>query len=147
MEPRITKLVDDPDVFYTVYWSRLAKADRYEIVTKVPSMSGIFELYFEDRYKKLNLFHVAKAWYGGLRNWIRKATDPELEEDKERKQLLEKYDCYYRYTMIPSYADMSDVLYFFAATYLPSRHKVVASGRYQNIFVNEVSADKIIDLR
>ena len=78
---------------------------------------------------------------------IRKATDPELEEDKERKQLLEKYDCYYRYTMIPSYADMSDVLYFFAATYLPSRHKVVASGRYQNIFVNEVSADKIIDLR
>lgn len=144
MEPKVTKLVEAPDVFYTVVWSRLQKADRYEIITRVPSVSGIFELYYQDEHKQLNLFHIAKAWYGGLRARLRKETDPELEEDKVKKQILEKNDCYYRYTVIPSYADMSDILYFFAATYRPHMHKVVASGRYENIYVNEVSEDKIV---
>ena len=144
MEPKVTKLVEAPDVFYTVVWSRLQKADRYEIITRVPSVSGIFELYYQDEHKQLNLFHIAKAWYGGLRARLRKETDPELEEDKVKKQILEQNDCYYRYTVIPSYADMSDILYFFAATYRPHMHKVVASGRYENIYVNEVSEDKIV---
>ena len=144
MEPKITKLVEAPNVYYTVFWSRLKKADRYEIITKVPSVAGIFELYYEDKYKKLNLLHISKAWYGGLRNWLRKVTDPELEGDEKKKKILEEYDCYYRYTVIPSYADMSDVLYFFASTYLPHAHKVVSSGRYESIFVNEVSEDKIV---
>ena len=144
MEARITRLVEAPNVYYTVYWSRLCKADRYEIITKVPSVAGIFELYYQDSYKKLNLFHVAKAWYGGLRNWLRKATDPELEEDSRRREILTRNDCFYRYTVIPSYADMCDVLFFFASTYRPHTHKVVSSGRYESIYVNEVSDDKIV---
>ena len=144
MEAKLAKLVEEPDVYYTVYWSRLQKADRYQIITKVPSVSGIFELYYQDEHKQLNLFHIAKAWYGGLRARLRKETDPELEEDKTKKEILEKNDCYYRYTVIPSYADMSDILFFFAATYRPHMHKVVASGRYENIYVNEVSEDKIV---
>ncbi len=144
MEPKVTKLVEAPDVYYTVFWSRLQKADRYEIIKKVPSVSGIFELYYQDEHKQLNLFHIAKAWYGGLRARLRKETDPELEEDKTKKEILEKNDCFYRYTVISSYADMSDILFFFAATYRPHMHKVVASGRYENIYVNEVSEDKIV---
>jgi hypothetical protein len=144
LEAKVTKLVEAPDVYYTVYWSSLQKADRYGIVTKVPSVSGIFELYYQDEHKQLNLFHIAKAWYGGLRTWLRKATDPDLEEDKVKKQILADHDVYYRYTVIPSYADMSDVLYFFAATYRPHTHKVLSSGRYENIYVNEESEDKIV---
>jgi hypothetical protein len=144
LEAKVTKLVEEPNVYYTVFWSRLQKADRYEIISKVPSVSGIFELYYQDEHKQLNLFHIAKAWYGGLRTWLRKATDPVLEEDKVKKEILERYDCYYRYTIIPSYADMSDILFFFADTYRPHTHKVVASGRYDNIFVNEESEDKIV---
>ena len=144
MEAKVTKLVEAPDVYYTVFWSRLQKADRYEIITKVPSVSGIYELYYQDEHKQLNLFHIAKAWYGGLRARLRKTTDPELEEDKTKKEILEKNDCYYRYTVIPSYSDMSDILYFFAATYRPHTHKVSSSGRYENIYVNEVSEDKIV---
>ena len=147
MEAKLTKLVEASDVYYTVCWSRLQKADRYEIITKVPSVSGIFELYYQDEHKQLNLFHIAKAWYGGLRSWLRKATDPELEEDKTKKDILENHDCFYRYTIIPSYADMSDILYFFASTYRPHTHKVVPSGRYENIFVKEESEDKIVDVK
>jgi hypothetical protein len=144
LEAKITKLVELPDVYYTVFWSRLQKADRYKIITKVPAVSGIFELYYQDEHKQLNLFHIAKAWYGGLRSWLRKATDADLEEDATKKDLLAKYDCYYRYTIIPSYADMSDILFFLADTYRPHSHKVVASGRYVNIYVNEVTEDKIV---
>ena len=144
MEAKVTKLVEAPNVYYTVFWSRLQKADRYEIITKVPSVSGIFELYYQDEHKQLNLLRIAKAWYGGLRTWLRKVTDPELEEDEIKKGILENRDIYYRYTVVPSYADMSDVLYFFAATYQPRTHKVVSSGRYENIYVNEVSEDKIV---
>jgi hypothetical protein len=144
LEPKITKLVEDPNVYYTVYWSRLKKAERYEIITKVPSVAGIFELYYHDKYKLMNLFYISKAWYGGLRNWLRKVTDPELEEDQTKRKILEENDIYYRYTVIPSYGDMSDILYFFASTYLPHAHKVVSSGRYENIFVNEISEDKIV---
>ena len=86
MEAEVTKLVEAPDVYYTVFWSRLRKADRYEIITKVPSVSGIFELYYQDEHKQLNLFHIAKAWYGGLRTALRKATDPELEEEDGSRQ-------------------------------------------------------------
>jgi hypothetical protein len=81
-----------------------------------------------------------------LRNWLRKATDPDLEEDKTKKGILEKHDCYYRYIIIPSYADMSDILFFFADTYRPHSHEVVPSGRYENIYVNEVSEDKIVNV-
>jgi len=144
LEARIEKLIQDDNVYYTVFWSRLEKAERYKIITSVPSVAGIFELYYEDKYKKLNLFHISKAWYGGLRNWLRKITDPDLEEDEKRREILEQYDCYYRYTVVPSYADMSDILFFFADTYLPHRHKVTASGRFDNIFVNEVSEEKIV---
>lgn len=144
MEAKLAKLVEEPDVYYTVYWSRLQKADRYEIITKVPSVSGLFELYYQNEHKQLNLFHIAKAWYGGLRTGLRKATDPELEDDEIKKDILENRDIYYRYTVIPSYADMSDVLYFFAATYRPHTHKVVPSGRYENVYVNEESEDKIV---
>ena len=144
MEAKLTKLVEEPDVFYTVFWSRLQKADRYQIITKVPSVAGIFELYYQDEHKQLNLFHIAKSWYGGLRTGLRKATDPELEDDPIKKEILENRDIYYRYTVIPSYADMSDVLYFFATTYRPHVHKVKSSGRYENIYVNEESEDKIV---
>jgi len=144
LEAQITKLVEEPDVYYTVYWSRLQKADRYRIISTVPSVAGIFELYYQDEHKQLNLLRIAKAWYGGLRNWLRKVSDPELEEDRVKKRLLETYDCYYRYTIIPSYGDMCDILFFFADTYRPHDHKVAPSGRYENIYVNEVSQDKIV---
>ncbi|MBN1837568.1 MAG: hypothetical protein JW820_17055 [Spirochaetales bacterium] len=146
MQGRINKEVDQENVYYTLFWSPLAKADRYEIIRKVPSVAGIFELYYMDEHKSLNLFFVSKAWYGGLRNWLRKATDATLEEDPRRKEILEKYDCYYRYAVVESYADMSDLMFFFADTYFPHGHSVSSSERYTDIFVREISPDKIVSL-
>ncbi len=145
-KPVVKKQVRGKNVYFTVNWSRLKKGDKYDIVRSVPSDAGIFELYYMDRKKKLCLFHVGKSWYGGLRNEIRLRTDAELENDKNRKALLDKYDCWYRWSLISSSDDMADILFFFAQTHIPGTRTVHASGRYERIFVNEVDADKIVTI-
>ena len=145
-KPEIKKQEDSGNVYYIVNWSALQKADKYDIIKTVPSVSGIYELYYMDEKKKLNLFYVSKAWYGGLRHSLRKLTDPELVRDPARHKVLNDYDCYYRYSLTNSYADMSDIIYFFARTYFPPSVKAEHSGRYIDIFVDEHSPDKIITI-
>lgn len=145
-KPIVQKLVRGRDAFFTVSWSRLRKGDKYEIVKSVPSDAGIYELYYMDGKKKLCLFHVGKSWYGGLRNEIRVRTDVELETDAGRRALLSKYDCWYRWSLLSSSDDMSDVLFFFAQTHLPGITTVHHSGRYTRIFVTENDADKIVTI-
>jgi len=144
--PVVRKQLKGKNAYYTVSWSRLKKADKYDIVRSVPSEAGIYELYYMDKKKKLCLFHVGKSWYGGLRNEIRLRTDEELEDDAARKALLSKYDCWHRWSLLSSSDDMADLLFFFAQTYLPGSKGVHHSGRYAQIYVNEVSADKIVTI-
>ena len=99
-----------------------------------------------DEKKKLNLIRVSRVWYGGLRSRLRRLTDPELEEDPRRRELLEKYDCYYRYSVIHSMDDMQDILYFFASRYTPGKGKMQHSGRYAEIYLREESPDKIVTI-
>jgi hypothetical protein len=145
-KPVVQKRVRGKDAYFTVSWSRLRKSEKYEIVRSVPSDAGIYELYYMDFKNKLCLFHVGKSWYGGLRNEIRLRTDAELENDAARKALLEKYDCWYRWSLLSSSEDMADILFFFAQTHLPGTTTVHHSGRYARIFVNEEDADKIVTI-
>ncbi len=145
-EPVVTKRVKDDRVYYTIVWSELRKADRNDIRKSVPAVPGLFELYTMDEHDTLNLISVYKAWYGGLRSQIREKTDPEIEREPARKQLLESRPCYFRYTKTFSYNDMADILYFFSETYFPKRNLTSSSGRFNHIYVKEHSKDKIIDL-
>ncbi len=144
--PVVAKQLKGRNAYYTVSWSRLKKADKYDIIRSVPSDAGIYELYYMDKKKKLCLFHVGKSWYGGLRNEIRLRTDKELEDDAARKAILSKYDCWHRWSLVSSSDDMADLLFFFAQTYLPGSKGVHHSDRYAQIYVNEVSADKIVTI-
>jgi hypothetical protein len=144
MEPRIQKSEKKQNVFYILNWSRLIEADRHEIMRNVPSVSGIFELYYQDIKKQMRLFFVSMAWYGGLRNSIREKTDLEIETDTKRREILEKYKIFFRYSMSDSFGDLKDVLYFFSETYFPDRVLTEDSGRYEGIHVEEVSEDKMI---
>ena len=105
----VTKREREDTAYYTVNWSELRKVDRHEIRKSVPSVAGIFEIYYLDRRKSLNMMAVAKAWYGGLRSEIRRVTDSELERDPVKKKILETRTCYYRYAEIPSYNDLEDI--------------------------------------
>lgn len=147
MKPVISREAEGDCVYFTVRWSRLTLADKYRIVTGVPSVAGIYELYSMDEKKKLNLFHVASVWFGGLRNELRARTDPELEQDPVRRRILEERDCYYRYSLIENSDDMADILFFFDRTYFPGNEpRFQPSGRYVHIHVKELSDDKIVTI-
>ncbi len=145
IEPVIKKREDGRDVYFSVYWSKFRKAEKYDIVTVVPSVGGIYELYYMDDKKKLNLMFVDWVWYGGLRSRLRKITDPVLIYEPEHRKILEQYDCYYRYSMSSSSMDMKDVIFFFGKTHFPDRD-FDHSGRYDNIFLTEHSPEKIVTI-
>ncbi len=145
-EPIVQKLVDGDIVYYKVHWSHLEQADRHRIIATVPALAGIFELYSQDEHRNLRLLMVSKAWYGGLRAAIRRQTDPELEVDAGRRRLLESQPCLYRYSLVESRADMDDILFFFMETYRPGAGTMQHSGRYEQIFVEEVDRDKIVTI-
>ena len=133
------------DIYYFVQWSALSKADRYDIITKVPALAGIFEIYWMDESNRLRLFVVGKTIYGGLRSEIRRITDPELCKNNEKtKKILEEKEIWYRYAPTDSANIMSDVLWFFMQNYFPEDTSTEHSGRYENIYLKESAPDKLL---
>jgi hypothetical protein len=145
VKAEVTKRERRDSVYYTITWSALKKTDKHEIRKNVPSITGIYEIYYMDRKHGLNLMAVSKAWYGGLRNEIRQALDPELERDDQKKRILETRPCYYRYSAVSSYSDLNDLFFFFCETHYPHMNLTTSSARYKHIYVKEISQDKIID--
>ncbi len=144
MEASLNKEVNEGNAYFTVRWSPILKADRHQIIGSVPAVAGLFELYYQDKSGGLNLFLLGNAWYGGLRSWIRGATDPTVETDPGRRKILNDHPCYYRYCMSNSHPDIQDVLFFLGDTYFAGKNPHQPSGRYENIFVNEVTPEKLI---
>lgn len=141
--PGISGTKKNGEIYYTVIWSALKKADKYDITLKVPAIAGLYELYRMDKEKKLNLLAVTHAWYGGLRSQLRAAIDPELTNDPIRKAELEDGDLYYRYTASNSFPDILDVLWFLHSTYFPNDVRVEHSGRYTRMYLEEKAPDKV----
>ncbi len=141
----VSKSVKGDDAFYTVRWSPIVKADKYRIIGSVPAMGGVAELYYMDAAGKLNLYLLARSYYGGLRATLRVATDPETEKDERRRAVLLAHEdgIYYRYTLVESQDDMSDVMFFFMSTYAP-KVRFDHSGRYGRIFLSEVDAGGLV---
>lgn len=144
-DPILEKKVYNNQAYYTVNWSPLIKADTWEVSRKIPSMAGIYELFYMDEYNKLVLLDIDKVWYGGLRNRLRESIDPELEiKDMERKKILEDHELHCRYCLSNSIPDMSDVLYVYIESCYPEWEEEEPSGRYKKVFINENSPNKII---
>ncbi|GHV95630.1 hypothetical protein AGMMS50293_19500 [Spirochaetia bacterium] len=144
MDYGITAQEKGQDVHYFVKWSSLAKADRWEINAKVPSVAGIYEIYWMDDHNHLRMLSVGQTHYGGLRSELRRLTDPELITDEKAKKILEDEEIWYRYVPSNSSPVMADVVWYFMKTYFPENPGVEHSGRYENIFMNESAPDKLI---
>jgi len=141
----ITVKVKKEDAYYFVQWSPLCKADKYDIISKVPTLAGVFEIYWMDESERLRLFVVGQTNYGGLRSELRRITDPELcANDEKAKKILEEKDIWYRYAPTDSANIMADIVWFFMQTYFPERNSSAHSGRYKNIFLKESAPDKLI---
>jgi len=128
--PHLEKIVKDGNAYYSLYWSGLRKAEKYDISRHVPSVAGMYEMYYKDDHGRIRLMSISRAWYGGLRSKLRFDTDPDLVMDPSYRKILETREIYYRYTMTDSMKDMLDVLYFFSKSYLPDQPGPDDSGRY-----------------
>ena len=145
MKCNITANEKDGNIYYFVQWSPLSKADRYEIIKKVPAVAGVFEIYWMDETKHLRLFFVGKTDYGGLRSELRRITDPELcINNPKTKKILEEKEIWYRYSTTDSSNIMADVLWYYMQEYTPEDTTIKHSGRYENIFLKESAPDKLI---
>jgi hypothetical protein len=132
------------DVFYYINWSPLALAERWTIAAKVPSLGGVYEIYWMDDHKHLRMLMVGDTHYGGLRTEIRRLTDPELVENEKAKKILTDEEIWFRYTLTDSSGVMADVVWFFRKTYFPENPGVNHSGRYRRIFMKESAPNKLI---
>jgi hypothetical protein len=144
MDYGITARERGKEVHYSVKWSPLEKADRWTINAKVPSVAGIYEIYWMDDHSHLRMFSVGITHYGGLRTELRRLTDPELAENESAKKILEDEEIWFRYVPSNSAMMMADVLWFFKKTYFPENPGAEHSGRYEKIFMNESAPDKLI---
>ncbi|MCL2068170.1 MAG: hypothetical protein FWG99_11995 [Treponema sp.] len=144
MEYGISTLEKDGNVYYYVNWSPLAIADRWDINAKVPSVAGIYEIYWMDDQKHLRMLGLGQTHYGGLRSELRRLTDPELITDPEAKKILEEKEIWFRYVPCHSAKIMLDIVWFFMQTYFPEKTMTIHSGRYKKIFIAESEPDKLI---
>jgi hypothetical protein len=145
MEYKITAKEKNGEVHYFVSWSPLRVADKWEIHAKVPSVAGIFEIYWMDENKRLRMFFVGQTNYGGLRSEIRRLTDPELCTDNDKvKKILEEKEIWYRYAPTDSAKVMADIVWYFMKTYFPEDPPAEHSGRYEKIYMTESAPDKLI---
>ncbi len=131
------------DAYFSVHWSPLRQADRWAIAASVPAVGGVFEIYWMDERKRLRLFIVGHARYGGLRSEIRRLTDSELTDNPQTARLLADREIFFRYAATDSAADMADVVWFFRSAYFPENPGVAHSGRYRRIFMDESAPDRV----
>jgi hypothetical protein len=132
------------NVYYFVSWSPLTRADRWTINARVPSVGGIYEIYWMDPHRHLRMFSVGDTHYGGLRTELRRLTDPELSVTGEARQILTDNEIWFRYAPSNSPGTMADVVWFFRQTYFPEHPGVSHSGRYEKIFLRESEPNKLI---
>jgi hypothetical protein len=140
----ITARTRGKDVYYFVNWSPLSLAERWVINARVPSIAGVYEIYWMDERKHLRMLSVGNTRYGGLRTELRRLTDPELSAAGPMRRILEDNEIWFRYAPSNSAAAMSDVVWFFRRTYFPEAPGVSHSGLYEKIFLRESEPDKLI---
>ncbi len=133
------KKVKDGEAFYKTKWSPLESVNRHKIIRSVPSRAGIFKLFYKDDLGKINMFYMERVWYGGLRSEIRRASDPLEVSNPPRRRILSKYSCYYSYTIVESKNDLFDLMHAYSELLLPDRIPPGSSGRYEKIFIEEIS--------
>jgi hypothetical protein len=135
--PRLEKRLRGRRAYYTIYWSKLKKAEKYSIAREVPAMAGLYELFFRDKDGSLKMFHYATVWLGGLRSAIRYATDPSLVlGNEDLRQFVKSHECWYRYFLCLIRPDMEDIVYFFSRTDGIGK-PTASSGRYADILLKE----------
>ncbi|WP_020612296.1 hypothetical protein [Sediminispirochaeta bajacaliforniensis] len=143
---RVKKQEKDDDVYFSIAWSHLTKAERYTILGSAPSMAGVYELYYREPGGALKQLFFQMAWYGGIREHLRRDIDPTLLDDAPiQKAIVEVNSCFFRYSLMEDIHDMEDLCFFFSRKAPPDKKELPShSGRYRKIYVREIDSDRLV---
>lgn len=135
--PTITKRERRGRAYFSLQWSPLEPVSRYRINAAVPSLPGIWELYYLENSRVPRLMKMGAAWRGGVRHKLRFETDPEQPANRDIREALESGDCYYRYTVCDTRDDLVDVYSVLASLRGRDRPDIEPSGRYDEVRIHE----------
>ncbi|MFW6363687.1 MAG: hypothetical protein ACOC0D_07550 [Spirochaeta sp.] len=107
--PQIKKQIHRERAFYHIEWSILEPVSRHTIHSCVPSLPGIWEIYYLENARIPRILKMGRAWYGGLRNVLRLEADGTELQNRDLQEVLESGDSYYRYTVCEIAADLEEV--------------------------------------
>lgn len=135
--PIITKRVHRDIAYFSINWSPLEGISRRRINAAVPSMPGIWELYYLENSRIPRLLKMGAAWRGGLRHKLRFESDPEQPANSVHRGLLEGGDCYYRYTICEIRDDLIDAYTVIASIRGWDIGEIEQTGRHLEIRIRE----------
>jgi hypothetical protein len=134
----ITHETKGVDQYYMVRWSPYYRLDKYLIRNKIPSESGIYQVYQKELHN-LVLLETNLAYYGGIRGTFSELVDPYSPQKYAFRDILLNGECYGRFTLSPQMKFLEDV-----KAYL--NHEELAITRESEIFVDEKDTNGIIRL-
>ena len=97
---------------YTVEWSPWGLMDRWIISRRVPSESGLFQLWVKDR-SGIVLLTTEAAYYGGIRHTLRETIDELAPAGKRLRDLIDGRECWFRFSVSPSKKYLRELLSWF----------------------------------
>lgn len=123
--------------YFSINWSPLVPVSRFDIIGSVPSMAGIWEVYWLQDSRVPRILRIGRAWHGGLRHSLREHTDPSLPMGAPLREYLESGDCYYRYVVVESHADLNDIYSVLITHRRVDQTPVPTTGRYREVRIHE----------
>lgn len=126
--------------YFTLYWSKQHKYDRYNVMRVLPELPGIINLQTINEKNKIEDLIYFICWRDGLRLGLAKLLDPMRTKVRGFPQAVNTSNLLYRYCEVnTNMMDMKDILHFLIRAYKPAFNArgFPDSGRYKNIFVQE----------
>lgn len=135
--PQVRKRVSRDRAYFDMTWSPLEPVSRHRINAAVPSLPGIWEVYWLRHSREPVILKMGRAWHGGLRHTLRFECDAGEPVNRDHRDYLASGDCYYRYTICENAADLTD-LYSTLVTLRPlPQPEAFPTGRYRDVRLRE----------
>lgn len=102
------------DIVYETQWSPYYYAQsKFDVLKKLTEMTGIYVVFYLNKYKRLAPIMLGAAWYTGLRPSMLRIYDKFAENiiPNEVKNLVENEKIYYKFLEIYDLEDFIDIFY------------------------------------
>lgn len=100
-------------IYYDMHWSPYFRLEKHNVIRKIPSEGGIYQIFKPDVRRNLDLKVTAIAYYGGLRNTLRELLDPISPTQYPYKKMVADESCYVRFLVSSSMNDLEAVSKFY----------------------------------